>query len=37
MQTIALNNDYDFRYAVLDEETRDSMRKQATAGKGAGG
>ncbi|MDR3164320.1 MAG: flagellar assembly protein FliW [Synergistaceae bacterium] len=36
MQTIALNNDYDFRYQVLDENTRKSMREQATS-KGAGG
>ncbi|MDR1132929.1 MAG: flagellar assembly protein FliW [Synergistaceae bacterium] len=37
MQTIALNDDYDFRYPVLEERTRNSMREQATASKGAGG
>jgi flagellar assembly factor FliW len=28
-QAIALNEDYDFRYAVLDEETREKMREQS--------
>jgi flagellar assembly factor FliW len=37
MQTIALNDDYDFRYTVLDERTRNSMREQAVASKGVGG
>jgi len=31
MQTIALNDDYDFRWQVLEEEMRDRMREQAAA------
>jgi Uncharacterized protein conserved in bacteria len=31
MQTIALNEDYDFRYLVLDEQMRERLREQATA------
>jgi flagellar assembly factor FliW len=34
MQTIALNDDYDFRYPVLEEGMRDKMREQAMAVKG---
>lgn len=30
-QAIALNEDYDFRYTVLDEPTRESMKAQAMA------
>ncbi|MDR1581116.1 MAG: flagellar assembly protein FliW [Synergistaceae bacterium] len=37
MQTIALNDDYDFRYPVLEDSTRDSMREQAMASESAGG
>jgi flagellar assembly factor FliW len=35
MQTIALNDDYDFRYPVLEEGMRNRMREQAMAAKGA--
>jgi flagellar assembly factor FliW len=35
MQTIALNDDYDFRCMVLDEELRGRMRDQAMAAKGS--
>jgi hypothetical protein len=37
MQTIAMNDDYDFRHPVLDGSTRNSMREQALAAKGADG
>lgn len=30
-QAIALNEDYDFRYTVLDEQTRENMKAQALA------
>ena len=35
MQTIALNDDYDFRCLVLDDEMRDRMREQAMAAREA--
>lgn len=35
MQTIALNDDYDFRCPVLDDAMRDKMRDQAMAARGA--
>jgi flagellar assembly factor FliW len=31
IQTIALNDDYDFRYPVIEKEIRDRMREQAAA------
>jgi hypothetical protein len=31
MQTIALNDDYDFRYPVLGDDMRERIREQATA------
>jgi flagellar assembly factor FliW len=37
MQTIALNDDYDFRYPVLEDSTRNSLREKAMVSKGAGG
>jgi flagellar assembly factor FliW len=37
MQTIAMNDDYDFRHPVLEDSTRNSMREQALASRGAGG
>jgi hypothetical protein len=35
VQTIALNDDYDFRYPVLEEGMRNKMREQALSAKGA--
>jgi flagellar assembly factor FliW len=35
MQTIALNDEYDFRSLVLDDEMRDRMREQAMAAREA--
>jgi flagellar assembly factor FliW len=35
MQTIAMNDDYDFRYPVLEEGMRSKMREQAMASRGA--
>ena len=35
MQTIALNDDYDFRCLVLDDEMRERMREQASAAREA--
>ena len=35
VQTIALNDDYDFRYQVLDDEMRERMREQAMAAREA--
>jgi len=35
VQTIALNDDYDFRYQVLDDEMRERMREQAIAAREA--